>query len=534
MGENVLRSVVIKGADVTDEWHNALPAQLTIEHIALDNISYSGTSMAFKDAAIQLTDWENSDAPWGNWQGQFLFSSPLVEIDGLPMSNLLLDSERAKESWEIWGISFNSQWGNITGSATLSDSRQWLFHQLTLSDAQLEYSSSLERVIDQWQDFTKNNVVSFRRLDLLDISASFETFTVEHLNASLQGLVLEHGKPMLADIDALLSFNASLIRYQDWVMTDILSDVSLDGNDIDINAFSTKIADDGFISFAGKLNTTALSLNNLVISGMSLNAEDPILQSTFSALQQLNDVRVNNMTVKHTNVLYLDKRFPLQVVGLNLRGQNVVLKQAGKPGLWQGQLSASAASASVNRIPVSSPYFSMESHKGNWQIDPLSLSFIQGQFAAKAHIDLSRQSVPWKVTVTGLSVPNDIYARWLSLPIEINGEHDIALSLSGLADNEDSFAYSLSGELTATPHRLWLHADSGQSLSQSVLSALQHQDNAKNQNQRPLTISNIQLKADRGRISLAPVVIKEHNQSVNLSGRWDLVSGEADLEVSKK
>ncbi|MDD1783575.1 AsmA family protein [Enterovibrio sp. ZSDZ35] len=533
LGDYTLNSLVIKGADFTDRVHDALPTTLAIKHVALDSINYSGPSMSFKDAAIQLTDWTNSTASWGDWRGQFLFSSASVEVDGLPVSNVLLDSERAKDGWEIWGISFNSSWGNITGSATLSDSHQWLFHQLTLSDARLEYSESLNRIIKQGKDFAKDNEVAIRRFDLLDISASFDNVTIEHLNASIQDLALKQGELLLPDTNALISFNASLLRYKDWVMTDILSDVALNDNNLDVNAFSTKIDDNGFFSFSGSLNASSLLVDNLVVAGLNLDAEDPIFQSSLSILQSLDDIQLNNVTVKHTQLQHLDKQFPLQAIGLNLRGQDIILKQAGHPGLWQGKLSASAASASINRIPISSPYFSMTSDAGKWQIDPISLSFLQGQLSAKAQIDLSRPSLPWQFTASGLSIPNDLYTRWLGLPLNINGEHDIEMTLSGLADNEDSFAYSLSGELTATPHRLWLHSEEGQSLSQSVLSALHHHSDTQQKNQRPLATGVITLNADRGRISLPAVPIKENTQRLRLSGNWDLVSGDADLRLSK-
>ncbi|KXF82530.1 AsmA family protein [Enterovibrio coralii] len=500
--EPTLNSVVIKGATFTDQWQQSLPKALIIKHMALDDISYAGKTVAFKEAAIQLTDWQNSASPWGDWQGQFLFSTPMVEVDGLPISNLLLDSERDDDAWEIWGISFNSPWGNITGSATLADSRQWLFHQLTLSDAQLEHSDALTRVVEQWQAFTKDNEITFRRLDLLDISASFDTVTVEHLNASLQGVTLRQGQPLFSTTSALLSFNTSLLRYNDWVMTDMLAEASLSGAGIEVNAFSTKFDEEGFLSFAGTLSPSALELDNLIVSGLSLNAEDQVFQSSLGALSALKDISLDNVTIKHTSVVHLDPTFPLQVVGLNLRGQNLTVKKGGESGLWHGKLSASAASASINRIPVSSPYFSMKSDNGKWQLDPLSLSFIQGQLSAKADIDLSKSSAPWHVTASGLSIPNDLYLRWIGLPLGINGEHDIDVSLSGLASDEDSFAYSLSGELSATPHRMWINADKGQSLSQGVLSVINHRMRDESAEPRPLATGGITLLADRGRITL--------------------------------
>lgn len=527
--------VVIRGTALEPHLKSRLPGSLSIQHLALDNVSFRDKQLGFSHADIQLSQWQNSDAPWGTWQGEFLFSAPNADIDGLALSNLLIDSEYRDGKWEVWGLSFASQFGTVTGSATLENG-DWLIHQLTVSDARIEQGDGLTQLLAQWQERRHTLNLTLNRLDLLDISLALPALTVEHLNLSAQSVYLKQGKLVWAPdaSKSLLSFNANLAHYAPWVLTDVLADVALSPSTIDVAALSAKINDEGFLSVSGIHAKDTLTLKNLIASGLELELSNGLAATLQQQWTQLRNVSIDALSVRHTSVSSPDDAFPVFVSGLNVDGNALVLRKAGQNGMWQGKMTASAASASINRIVLPTPYAAMQVDNGVWQLDPLSLSFLQGQLNASASINLTNPSHPWQLSVSGLGVPDALYRRWLALSLPLNGRHDLELSLSGLGADKDSFAYSLSGKVTAQPLNTQLLAPAGQSLGQSLATAFAANTSMDNFTAQPVKLGEINIQADRGRISLSPVTISQPGQPFSMRGFWDLVTGEGSVSLDKR
>ncbi|WP_188008976.1 AsmA family protein [Grimontia hollisae] len=530
-GAFTLKNAVIRGAKIDFNTKAALPKNLTIKHLALDDVSYYGDSLRVDHASIQISNWRNSKEKWGSWQGPFQFSAPAVAFKGQTLSNLLLDSELTDDKWEIWGLSFNSEFGTVTGSATL-ENRQWTLHQLTISDARIEPSENLSNLIAMWQPLSDNYDIVINRLDLLDVSASLDSLTLEHLNLSAQAINLRDGDLVWAanDASSLLSFNANLIHYDTWLLTDVLADLSLSPSRIEVGAFSSNVDDQGYISFAGDITPASLSLRSLILNGLTLDFEGGMSESLSAQWERFDNIRVGSLSVGHTNVTVPDPAFPLQIIGMNLKGKDLLLRQASHDGMWLGELTGSAKTASINRIPVSSPYVAMRVQNGVWQLNPLSLTFPQGQLTANASVSLTNPSRPWKLEGTGLSLPSSLYQRWLGLSLPLEGEHDVNVSLSGLGGDRDSLAYSLSGKLTAVPHRTVLTISPGQSFSQRIMTLFtEEQEGEEGIETMAVSVGEIKANADRGRISLSPVSLVQDGNTSTLSGSWDLVTGEGAL-----
>ncbi|CZF84962.1 AsmA family protein [Grimontia celer] len=534
-GSLALQSVVVRRANIDLADKAALPTSLSVKHLALDDVAYQSNSFAFDHADIQVSNWRNTEDKWGSWQGQFQFSTPSLSIDGQTLSNLLLDSELTDEKWEIWGLSFNSEFGNVTGSATV-ENKEVLLHQLTLSDARIERSSNLANLTAMWGSLSKDYDIAINRLDLLDVSASVDDFTLEHLNLSAQSVNLRNGELVWAanDASSLLSFNANLINYDTWLMTDVLAEMSLSPSRIEVGAFSSKIDDEGYISFAGDMTPASLSLRSLVLNGLTLEVESELSTTLSSHWKRFDNIRVGSLSVRHTNVTMPDPAFPFQVIGLNLKGKDLLLRQASHDGMWLGQLTGSAKAASINRILVSSPYAAMKVEEGIWQLDPLSLTFQQGQLAAKATANLSNPSRPWTLEGTGLSLPTSIYSHWLGLNLPLDGEHDLDVKVSALGGDGDSLAYSLTGALKATPHSTVIQVGEDESFSQSLMTLFSDKRENAERNTLPISVGEVNITADRGRISLAPLSLVHEEKRSTLSGQWDLVTGGGNLSHTNR
>ncbi|MDD1796183.1 AsmA family protein [Enterovibrio sp. ZSDZ42] len=532
LGEWVFASVVVRGVDLDKTVKHTWPSSLSIRHFALDDVSYHGDVLSFDHADIQLSDWQNSAETWGDWRGRFQLSTPKIKVEGQVLTNVLLDSEYRDDVWEIWGLSLNSGFGNITGSATLHPDNQWTVHQLTLSDARIEPSKQLQRLSKQWNTFRQHNNIHIKRIDLLDVSAALEQVTVEHLNFSAQSVHLKKGELVWAPnaASSLVSFNASLFNVEQWLLTDLLAELSLSPTRVDVSAFSAKVNDEGFVSFSGAMGASSLELKTLIANGLDIEIDTDTLHNLHQKWTAFDSVSVDQLSVKHTSIVLPDPDFPLQIIGLNLRGRDMVTRKKARDGMWQGTLTASAAAASINRIAVSAPYASMRvDEAGEWHLDPLSLNFPQGQLSAKAQIQLQSPSHPWAATINGLRIPNSLYQHWLGAPLPLLGEHDVEIQLSGLAADKNSFAYSLSGEVSATPYQTQLVTQPEQSLSQRLLTLFLPQKQSEPSVSIPVKVGEVKIIADRGRIALTPVSIEATAEAASLSGNWDLVTKEGAL-----
>ncbi|MCC4797451.1 hypothetical protein BCT30_13060 [Enterovibrio norvegicus] len=530
-GQLVLKSLVIRGATIDDTLPEWVPSTLSVKHIALDDLAYDSDGLSFSQADVQLSNWQNSEEKWGTWNGKFQFSAPHISLQGQTLSNLLLDSEKRDDIWEVWGLSFNSIFGNITGSATLDAKNHWTVHQLGVSDARIEPSEALSTLSSQWQAFSQHYSMDIRRLDLLDVSAEMPTLSIDHLNLSAQSMTVKNGELTWANsnVPSLLSFNANLLRYDTWVLTDALGEFSLSPDLLRVNAFSSKINDEGFISFAGDISKTSVQLDTLVVNGFDLTLQAPLVSTLKTAWSALNDIRIASLSVRHTNITVPDVNFPLQLIGINLRGNRLSLREKQRSGMWQGDLTVSMKAASVNRISVSAPHASMSVSDGIWQLDTLSLSFRQGQLNATAKVDLANPSRPWEMKAQGLSIPTTLYQQWFDVNLPLSGEHDVYAAFSGLAASNDSFAYSLTGTLNATPHRVLFSRSPGTTLSQDILNVFMETDRTQDAVALPLVMGDIAITADRGRIHITPTTIEDDNEKTELSGEWDLVTRDGEL-----
>jgi hypothetical protein len=91
-------------------------------------------------------------------------------------------------------------------------------------------------------------------------------------------------------------------------------------------------------------------------------------------------------------------------------------------------------------------------------------------------------------------------------------------------------AYSLDGELNGELRQLQLDKQTTAQLWQqwsqrSISASSQH----KTEEHSPLTASSLSVTADRGRITVEPVVVKGEDFAATLQGHWDLAQPDKQL-----
>lgn len=551
MQENItFKKVLIKGLHLNEFSTDILPENLRIEDLLLQDVSYSSEAFSFDKARVQFSKWENKKAQshrpslleegmLGRWilnslaqqkprqESEFQFSSQQVKIKQHLFRDVLINSTFKDNKWDIWEFSFKSAFGNVAGSVTLQDQNQWIFHHITISEARIENADLLNGLKKEWDTFNKKNNIEIKQLDLLDISASLKDVSIDHLNLLAHSLKFKQGKWVQDDAkNASISFSSNLLRIHRWVLTDVLGQFSIASKKINLDAMSAKIDDKGFLSLSGTLSPSSLTLNKLTLVGLDVTLTPREAEQFSEKLAFLKSIEIKELSVKHANYFLEDPLFPVQIAGLNLKGKQLTLRQGAKNGIYKGEITLSAIIANINHIPLLSSFAKISVTDGLWKLDPLNLSFIDGQIDASAEINLNKKSHPWSFKAQGSNVPIEIYAQWLKSNFPLKGEHDFEVDVFGISGNIDSFNYSLTGQFDAKLHQILLKTRLKGSLEQNLISIFSPLSKGQKTKMRPLKAEKITLRADRGKITLIPVKVQNLNEVIQLSGTWDLVTKE--------
>lgn len=103
-------------------------------------------------------------------------------------------------------------------------------------------------------------------------------------------------------------------------------------------------------------------------------------------LRKAKEVSVETLNIERSQFIQLIREPYWQLTGLNIEGQNLLIKQDRQLGLWQGALSASAANASYQSALSSHPIIEMHSTQGKWQMDRLFAPLQQGYVEDKPRL----------------------------------------------------------------------------------------------------------------------------------------------------
>lgn len=132
-------------------------------------------------------------------------------------------------------------------------------------------------------------------------------------------------------------------------------------------------------------------------------------------------------------------------------------------------------------------------------------------------------------------IPLRFFSRWFNLPLHLDGITDFTVKGEGLYGDQLIFNHSVTGKLDASVTRatsdddfqtLWLR---NQGITLPPLAPPQEQAEAttpppaKDKQGQPVTISDIHLVADRGRLSLKPFTIEGKDFSAHLGGEYDFL-----------
>ncbi len=161
----------------------------------------------------------------------------------------------------------------------------------------------------------------------------------------------------------------------------------------------------------------------------------------------------------------------------------------------------------------------MQSADGKWTLNRAFIPLESGYVDATASWDFSQPSSPWSLAVHADGLPFPVISYFFELPLKLDGMTEFDINAEGLAGDYSMFAHSLSGELNASLRDGTMVIEKPNSL---II--------------QPFEIDDIQLTADRGRMTLSQSPLTGVGLNANIFAQLDLVSpkeGQFNLNVNQ-
>ncbi|WP_299019957.1 AsmA family protein [uncultured Photobacterium sp.] len=523
-------TILIDGLSLTPD--SSLPAlpPLYTNRLALTRFNLQSPELTIKNSKLQLNNWRSEPQPWPQFTGDFQLAAKKIRWQDTTLNNVLLDGNHNQQHWIIYGFSFNWQQANFNGQAEYlnkTKAETLILHQLTVSDLKLQDNRPLgiqpaHRLATRFKHPSElPSIIDIRRLDILNSSLELPELTLNNADLSLQNWhwPTTHWQQQ----NAHFSLNADSLRWHNTVFEDPLVELAFSPQQMIIEGISAKVME-GYIQTDGTLTPDTLALNQLTINSIKWFLPEQWPAQLQTASRRFENIRLAALDIGYAQFIDTHPERHFQLSDLNLSGHDLIFQHHGQPGLWQGELTASAGFASIKTIAMVEPLMTMHSQNGQWQLSELTVPFrSNGILEAKGSLNLRQDGHPWQLHLTTDSMPATALSQWLALPLPVSGAMDIELSANGLSQHTTSLAYSFEGKLDGKFRQLQLkqHSTSQLWAQWSEMEKPIFATSQKMKSQQ-VSASELHLRADRGRISLAPISLQATDFNATLKGQWDL------------
>ncbi|OEF09676.1 AsmA family protein [Aliivibrio logei] len=510
----------------------------SISQLSISNLDFAEDGLVVREAQIQLSNYDVHNEKGLPFKGEFQLSTQQLYWQGEALDDVLIDGYYTENYTALQGISLTWRNSTITAQAELKENKLWVIPQFTLRKFNLESDNAdiIGKPL-QWlseQGFT----YQFERIDLLDVNIELPQFSVNDLSLSAENILLPY--KIWQQNDANISFSADSLVWKDTIINKPIIELTLTNKKATISNLSLDVFN-GNIQLSGLLSPTTINLSSLTLNQIKWLISPQELDSISNYLTQLEQVKIANLDINNSQIIQLETAHPFQLSGLNVEGHDLDLLRYYQWALWDGKLSISASNASLNYLLTQQLLIETNTNNGLWTIERALFPLTEGLIGLNGSINLKQDSQPWQLEAYGDGIPLSDLAKWLPNPIPLEGMAEFTFSGNGLAVNKDSFNYSFDGDLNVIPREttttetakdLWqlkLGLIPDESQSEKDVSAQTQRKKEHTMDKKtiyPINIEPIHISANRGRISINPIMITGDGFNYNVEGEYDLVNPE--------
>ncbi len=511
----VIDSILLDGANFSQGLpSNDFLSSLKINQLALHNIDFSHNGWIARGVNLQVKHpyWSDNknELPFGEIQ----LSSDQFYWQGEAFNNVLIDADYKPKESTVYGVSFKWRGGDFSGQAEEFENG-WSLINTTISHLNLPQDLPLST--NQLWSKASNYISHINSLDILNSNLKWADIDIQNIAASIENIELRGD--IWQQNGGYLSLNADSITWRGQQLVEPSVKLDFANQSISISDFATEVLQ-GSIQLSGSVTPNSLHLKQLNINSIKWFAET---QEDLAWLPeqwpQLNGFSIDQFEINNVQLIQLVKKPFWQFSGLTAEGSQNEFIRNNQWGLWNGKLMLSANSASVGDLISTQGVIEMQSANGKWKLNRAFIPLENGYLDATADWDFSQPSSPWSLAAHADGLPFPVLNYFFKLPLKLDGITEFDVNAEGLAGDYSMFAHSLSGELNASMRDGTMVIEKPNTLIV-----------------QPFEIDNIQLTADRGRMSLKPSTLTGVGLNADIFAQLDLVTpkdGQFDLNINQ-
>ncbi len=487
-----------------------------VHQLAVDDLDFTNPDWVVKGLKFQIKHPAISDdSVWG-WRGEIQLSAEQIYWQDEAFSHALLDADIFADSKKIYGLSFNWRGGTLSGQAEWQEGR-WNVINAALNE--------LTVTKDDWKTFKKlkwanpdKSEIVIERLDVLRSDLEFPSFALVQTDMTMEDIRFPF--QIWQQPSGSISLDAESIDFAGQLWVDPVLEASFTPNLLTVHSANLEM-DQGYIQFNGEFTPNSWHFAQLNLTGLKWHNDNQLSLGSFKTqIRQLTNLTIDQFSLKRAQFIDLDSTPKRQVSGLNIKGNQLDVVRNGQVGLWKGTLSLTANSANFGKLIASQLLIEAHAMAGISYLDKVIIPINDGLIRAQGQWDYQQYSRPWALKFQGDGIPVETLQYLHPLPLNLSGLTDTQFELSGLSGDTSSFNHSISGFVSTQFRDL---------MTASHFSALMDPTSPPELSQQtssPVSIADLIIEVDRGRIALQESHIQGRNFVGSVQGKVDLVHSE--------
>ncbi|WP_140920489.1 AsmA family protein [Limnobaculum xujianqingii] len=389
---------------------------------------------------------------------RFEFSADKLVVNGIDTHKVLVQGEVKDHQILFNNVGADLANGQLTGNGKRTADGKWQIESLRLSEVKYQSPLELDQLLDQLNQRISNTDISLNRLDLINTNIQGPEWAFSDFTLSMKDLEFIKGRWQATSGSALM--NASDMIYNDNHLVSPVLSLELENNSIKIKQFSSRWQD-GLVRATGnwQRDTQTLTLDDVAFTALLYTLpKDWLAQLKQVQPEWLRELHITKLAANRNILIDITPDFPFQFTSIDSNGNNLYLVKNRQVGLWGGTLSFNASDATLNKIDLRHPSFTLNAMPETITISDISAFTKEGLIEANATLGQQPERA-LNLTLNGRSVPVDILQSWGWQAIPLQGNGTIALQLNGDLIDKQSGKPELKGSLKMT-------SDTGQQLTQ--------------------------------------------------------------------
>ncbi|HCM62241.1 MAG TPA: hypothetical protein DIT05_06795 [Morganella sp. (in: Bacteria)] len=391
-----------------------------------------------------ITPWQPQDSAITG-DGKYQFSAKGLDYYGLPLKNVLTQGNTSGTQFTFDNLTATLENGLITATGQRTAEGRWLLDNLLLNDIRWQTPLSLTQLTENSGHLPD---IQIKNITATNIKLEGDQWAVNYLEGTLKNLAYTKGSWQTDNGLADVGIADLTIGGQHF--SDILGTLEFAGDHIAVKRLSGRY-DKSILRFTGDWNRTSRTLD--ISSGVVDNLLFSLPEQWFTLLQEsapqgIDSIRVQDLKV--SNALLIDTRptFPFQMTNVNSYIKTMQILKSGQWGLWNGELSASAGSATFARVELHRPYLTLTAGETGAETTQFSASAGDGLLKMQFQVTPSG-TAPFTFNLQATSADSQILSQWGWASAPLNGNANYTLRLSGQLRTDDvrnTLSGSLSGQ----------------------------------------------------------------------------------------